>query len=90
MMGDTFDMFQCNEVFIFNEFDQIYDLQSKIGEGANSVVYEAIDKRNQNKFAVKITRKKDQEIIKNLKTQFRILKNLEHQSIVKAYNLFVD
>ena len=60
MMGDTFDMFQCNEVFIFNEFDQIYDLQSKIGEGANSVVYEAIDKRNQNKFAVKITRKKDQ------------------------------
>lgn len=24
VMGDTFDMFECNEVFIFNDFDEMY------------------------------------------------------------------
>lgn len=41
-MGDKFDMFECNEVFIYDDFDQLYDLIQKIDEGAQSVVYEAI------------------------------------------------
>jgi hypothetical protein len=41
-MGNAFDMFECNEVFIFNDFVEMYDIGKKIDEGAQSVVYEAV------------------------------------------------
>lgn len=68
----------------------MYDLVRKIDEGSQSVVYEALQKKTKRKYAVKIIRKRDQDIIFNLKTQFRILRNLDHPNIVKAYNLFID
>jgi calcium-dependent protein kinase len=68
----------------------MYDLIGKIDEGSQSVVYEAIEKKTNQKYAVKVIKKKDQDIISNLKTQFRILKNLDHPNVVKAYNLFID
>lgn len=83
-------MFECNEVFIFNDFDEMYDLIRKIDEGGQAVVFEAIEKKTKEKYAVKVIKKKDQDIIRSLKTQFRILKNLDHPSIIKAYNLFID
>ena len=68
----------------------MYDLVRKIDEGSQSVVYEALQKKTKRKYAVKVIKKRDQDIIINLKTQFRILRNLDHPNIVKAYNLFID
>ena len=68
----------------------MYDLVRKIDEGSQSVVYEASQKKTKRKYAVKVIKKRDQDIIINLKTQFRILRNLDHPNIVKAYNLFID
>lgn len=68
----------------------MYELTGKIDQGAESVVYEAIERKTNKKFAVKVFKKKDQDFINRIKTQFRILKNLDHPNIVKAYNLFVN
>ncbi len=68
----------------------MYDVGKKIDEGAQSVVYEAVEKKTNKKFAVKVIKKKDLDIIRSLKTQFRILKNLDHPNIIKAHNLFID
>lgn len=67
----------------------MYDLLKIIDDGAESVVYLGVEKKTQNKFAIKVFRKKDQDVINRIKTQFRILKNLDHPNIIKAYNLFV-
>lgn len=58
VLGDVFDMFDCNEVFIFNEFSEMYELIKKIDEGTESVVHEAIEKQTGNKYAVKVIRTK--------------------------------
>jgi serine/threonine protein kinase len=65
-------------------------LVGKIDEGAESVVYEGREKKSDKKYAVKVFKKKDQDFINRIKTQFRILKNLNHPNIIKAYNLFVN
>lgn len=62
----------------------------KIDEGMESVVYKAVEKSTKVIYAVKVFKKKDQDILNRLKTQFRILKNLNHPNIIKAYNLFIN
>ena len=41
-------------------------------------------------FAVKVIKNKDKDLIQTLKKQFLIAKNLEFETILKTYNLFID
>jgi serine/threonine protein kinase len=62
----------------------------KINEGSQSVVYECVEKNTGASYAVKVIRKKDVETFKTLKEQYRVLKNLNHENIIKAHYLFVN
>ena len=41
-------------------------------------------------FAVKIIRSGDQEIIKSIEKDFKIVKDLDNPGIIKAYDLYID
>ena len=83
-------MFECSEIYISNGFESLYELVRKIDEGTQSVVHLCKEKATGNLFAVKVLRNKDPDLMRNLKEQFRILKNLSHDNIIKAHNLFVN
>lgn len=60
-----------------------------IGEGASGAVYTCVSKKDGKEFAVKISRG-DEEMIRIAKKTFKILKEVQHSSIVKAKYLFLD
>lgn len=63
-------------------FDQKYELQGKIGEGANGVVHRAVKKRTGDIYAVKCFKIEDEHLYE-VKSTFQILRSLNHDGIVK-------
>lgn len=65
-------------------------MHEKLGEGAQSVVKRCVERASGKIFAVKLFRNSDCELISTLKTQYKILKLLNHPVIIEAHNLFVN
>jgi len=73
-----------------NSFEGKYELFEILGEGTTGVVKKCIDRKTRESFAAKIIRTNDTEIIKAIKNEFLIQKQLSHPNIVKVYELFYN
>ncbi|KAL4432623.1 hypothetical protein ABPG74_004916 [Tetrahymena malaccensis] len=72
-------------------FEENYELiGEKLGEGSQGDVRKCIHKKSQQVYAVKMIRNGDTEIILSAITSFQIAKNLNHPSIIKPYELFIN
>ncbi|EAS02451.2 Serine/Threonine kinase domain protein (macronuclear) [Tetrahymena thermophila SB210] len=72
-------------------FEENYELiGEKLGEGSQGDVRKCIHKKSQQVYAVKMIRNGDTEIILSAITSFKIAKNLNHPSIIKPYELFIN
>lgn len=78
------------DVYINNHFHELFRIEEKLGEGAQSVVKRCTELATERVFAVKFFRKSDCELISTLKSQYKILKVLSHPKIVQAHYLFVN
>jgi len=75
---------------IDNTFDNKYELLEIIGEGTTGLVRKCINKLTKEIRAVKIIRTNEIEILKAVKTEFLIQKELDHPNIVKVYEMFYN
>lgn len=73
-----------------NAFEKTYDELETLGEGCSSVVKKCEHKFLKQIRAVKIIRNDDPEYIQNAQNEFTILKNLNHNLIVKMYDCIHD
>jgi tRNA A-37 threonylcarbamoyl transferase component Bud32 len=73
-----------------NRFEAKYELFEILGEGTTGVVKKCINKITRQPYAVKIVRTNDTEIIKTIKNEFLIQKELSHPNIVRVYELFYN
>lgn len=78
------------DLYISKCFEDMFELGKKLGQGAQSMVYECSDKLDGKKYAAKVIRSSEPETIQNLKQQYKILKGLDHFAITKAKYLFVN
>jgi cell division control protein CDC15 len=60
----------------------------KLGEGSCAVVYRAIDRREQQQVALKVTRTDDEEHLRNVQDEYDLLKLIDHPNIIKAKGFF--
>jgi serine/threonine protein kinase len=72
-----------------NDFDDMYRVGKKLGEGASAAVYTCISKKDGKKYAVKISRG-DVELLRISKRTFKIMKRLNHPNIIKAKCLYLN
>lgn len=70
-------------------FEDKFTLTHTLGEGAHAIVKAAFDSKG-NRVAVKICRSGDPEIIKTFIETYRICRILNHPSILKCQELYVD
>jgi len=72
------------------EIDKQYEFRQELGRGAFSVVYMAVNKSTNEKYAVKVINKKDlgKDYEKNLKMEVDILKKVNHPNIIALKELF--
>lgn len=78
---------------IFKINGTFWDIFTKgriLGEGTSAVVRKVTRKSDKKEFAVKIVRTRDEEIVELLKTEYRNLKKICHDNIVKVYELYID
>ena len=71
-------------------FGELYDCQSKLGNGAFSTVNKCVEKATGKAFAVKMI---DKSLINNsesVRTEARILMKLRHPNIITMYTMFED
>lgn len=80
---------KTKEIIFSTNFDQLFDFLEILGEGAQSTVKRCREKATGNIYAVKIFIS-DSELIDNLKIQYKILKTVSHEFIIKAHYLFVN
>ncbi|KAL4429693.1 hypothetical protein ABPG74_017102 [Tetrahymena malaccensis] len=73
-----------------DEYSFQYEELEKIGEGSHSIVKKCLNKLNGKMYAVKIIRTDDLEIINQAKTEYQIVKELNHENILKVFEMFVN
>ncbi|EAS06527.2 Serine/Threonine kinase domain protein (macronuclear) [Tetrahymena thermophila SB210] len=73
-----------------DEYSFQYEELEKIGEGSHSIVKKCLNKLNNKMYAVKIIRTDDLEIINQAKTEYQIVKELNHDNILKVFEMFVN
>ena len=88
-------MIQDNIVLDFNsELDYVfshYKLVKPIGSGSSAIIFEALDLDNNQKVACKLIPKNSGQITsENVLTEASIIKNLQHNNIVKFIELMED
>jgi serine/threonine protein kinase len=81
---------QIKEIYIAESFFDLFNVEEKLGEGAQSVVKKCTELASGNIFAVKLFRSCDCELIEMLKAQYKILTELSHPNIIEGYYLFVN
>eukprot|EP01017_Pseudomicrothorax_dubius_P014052 TRINITY_DN1645_c0_g2_i3.p1 TRINITY_DN1645_c0_g2~~TRINITY_DN1645_c0_g2_i3.p1 ORF type:complete len:476 (+),score=63.62 TRINITY_DN1645_c0_g2_i3:251-1678(+) len=81
---------EADGFFLNTDFSAIYEERQILGEGTVATVKKCIRRSNGKAFAVKISRTKDLEIILALKKEFINLKRLDHENIVKVYELYYN
>jgi serine/threonine protein kinase/tetratricopeptide (TPR) repeat protein len=67
-----------------------FELGEPLGEGANGVVYSALDRSRDCRVALKKLRNITPEAITRLKREFRALENLQHPNLVTLHELFEE
>lgn len=75
---------------ICGTFWETYKSVGTIGEGTSGVVKKAIDRKTQEKFAVKIVRTRDEEATVRIVEEFRRISRIDHQGVIKLHKLFID
>jgi serine/threonine protein kinase len=72
------------------KFSELYSKRSKLGEGAFSVVIEAVKKTNNKSYAIKIVTKSKLSIEDEqaLKDEIQVLNELKHENIIQLYDVF--
>ena len=70
--------------------DGRFRLQRVVGEGGMGVVYEAFDRDQRTPVALKMMRKPTGDAVLRLKTEFRALRDVRHENLVRLGELFVD
>ena len=79
-----------NDKTILQGFNDLFELGKKLGEGAQSVVYECKEKKTGDTYSVKVCKKRDLESLENMRTNYQILMELNHKHIIKGKYLFMD
>jgi len=69
---------------------QRFELVREIGAGGMGTVYEAIDRESGHRVALKTLRRVGSDATFRLKREFRSLADLEHENLVRLYELVVD
>lgn len=70
-----------------------YEIQAELGHGGMGVVYRAFDKEMKRTVAIKVMKEDridSQEAVERFRREIRLLANLNHDNIVRAYHTHVD
>jgi serine/threonine protein kinase len=67
-----------------------FDFVRKLGEGGMGVVYEVIDREREVRLALKTFRAMNANALLRFKTEYRLLKDLQHRNLVALGDLFVE
>ena len=78
------------EIETNKDYRDFYDLQEKLGEGAHSVVYRCTCRKTNRQMAIKLVKRRDEELIQQMKNCFHIMRELNHPSFPAAEVLFLD
>jgi serine/threonine protein kinase len=83
---------RANSVDIPHVLDARYTLGKKLGEGGYAVVKEGVSKIDGSSYAIKILNRKkmDKKHEDGLRHEVKIMMDLNHPNIVKAYDLFEE
>eukprot|EP00826_Nyctotherus_ovalis_P059986 TRINITY_DN8389_c0_g1_i1.p2 TRINITY_DN8389_c0_g1~~TRINITY_DN8389_c0_g1_i1.p2 ORF type:complete len:131 (+),score=35.81 TRINITY_DN8389_c0_g1_i1:462-854(+) len=73
-----------------NAFETKYELREVLGQGVSGLVKKCVNKKTGELFAVKMVRTSDIEIVKAIKNEFQLQKELSHPNIVKVYELYYN
>lgn len=74
----------------YADFIAAYEILETIGQGSTAIVKRARRKVDGKDVALKIVRSDDDETIKATKREFEILRELEHQGILKVFDIFAS
>lgn len=79
-----------HEPKVVKKFSELYSKRQKLGEGAFSVVIEAVKKTNSKSYAIKIVTKSKLSIEDEqaLKDEIQVLNELKHENIIQLYDVF--
>ena len=75
---------------ITKKFENKYQILDFVGEGNSGLVKQCLNRETHKVYAVKIVRSNDIEVLKGIKGEFLLQKNLSHPSIVKVYEMFYN
>lgn len=70
-----------------------YEIQAELGHGGMGVVYRALDHEMNRTVAIKVMKEDridSEEAVKRFRREIRLLANLNHENIVRAYHTHVD
>ncbi len=81
---------RVKEIYISENFEDLFTVQEKLGEGAQSVVKKCVEVASGKTYAVKLFRSCDAELIEMLKAQYKILIDLSHPNVIEGYYLFIN
>lgn len=87
-----FDKSSISRIRIPNEVGR-YKIIRKLGSGGFAVVFLAVDKRSNEKFAIKIVDREavlKQGMLKYLETELRLSTRFDHPNIVKTYEIIYE
>jgi eukaryotic-like serine/threonine-protein kinase len=65
-----------------------FTIEAKLGEGGFGIVYRALDRRLQQRVALKLLRTLDADMLVRFKREFRAIAALRHPNLVRCHELF--
>jgi serine/threonine protein kinase len=75
---------------ISGTFRKMYEKKDRLGEGTVGMVYKYTKRATGVDYAVKIMKTRDEEMIYQIKEEFRFMRELDHENIIKVYELYID
>ena len=75
---------------IQKEFEEIFEIGPKIGEGCHSSVFHCKEISTGNPYAVKVMKKMDTELFPSIRETYQIMSKLKHENIAKTKLLFIN
>lgn len=73
-----------------NAFEAKYELREVLGQGTSGLVKKCVNRKTGELFAVKTVRTGDTEILKAIKNEFLLQRELSHPNVVRVHELFYD
>lgn len=71
-------------------FYKLYKRKERLGEGTAGIVRKYVKKSSREKFSVKLTRTRDDEIFSQLKNEFFNMRELKHDNIIQFHEMYYD